>query len=46
MPFSEVQRAIIGRWNVTVQKPEGKRPAWLEVRTSGDRTLVHLGGNI
>lgn len=40
MPFSDMQRAIVGRWDLVVRTPEGDRPAWLEVRTSGHRTLV------
>jgi hypothetical protein len=31
---------IIGRWDLTVQSPEGEYPSWLEVRRSGHRTLV------
>src|SRR3954463_339686 len=31
---------IIGRWDITVQRPEGDRSAWLEVRHSGTSTLV------
>lgn len=40
MAFSETQRAVVGRWNLVVRAPDGERPAWLEVRTSGHRTLV------
>ena len=33
--------AIIGRWDITVQRPDGgERSAWLEVRHSGTSTLV------
>jgi len=32
--------SIIGRWDITVQRPDGDRSAWLEVRHSGVRTLV------
>jgi hypothetical protein len=33
--------AIIGRWDITVQRPDGgQRSAWLEVRHSGVNTLV------
>ena len=35
-PYDELQ----GRWDITVETPEGKRPSWLEVRKSGHRTLV------
>src|SRR5437660_8715387 len=31
---------IIGRWDVTVSRPDGDRSAWLEVRHSGTSTLV------
>ncbi len=31
---------IIGRWDLIVQGPEGEYPSWLEVRRSGNRTLV------
>jgi Domain of Unknown Function (DUF1080) len=32
--------AILGRWDLTIQTPDGERSAWLEVRHSGVRTLV------
>ena len=31
---------IIGRWDLTIQTPQGDRPSWLEVRHSGVSTLV------
>jgi hypothetical protein len=31
---------IIGRWDITIQRPDGDRSAWLEVRHSGTSTLV------
>jgi hypothetical protein len=31
---------ILGRWDMTVQTPDGNYPSWLEVRRSGYRTLV------
>jgi hypothetical protein len=31
---------IIGRWDITVQRPQGDRSAWLEVQHSGTSTLV------
>jgi len=40
MPFSKKQRAVVGCWDLVVRTPEGERPAWLEVRASGHRTLV------
>jgi hypothetical protein len=32
--------AIIGRWDITVVTPKASHPSWLEVRRSGNRTLV------
>ena len=32
--------SIVGRWDITIQRPEGDRSAWLEVRHSGTSTLV------
>jgi len=34
------QKQIIGRWDITVQGTDGPYPSWLEVRLSGNRTLV------
>lgn len=31
---------IIGRWDITIHRPDGERSAWLEVRHSGVQTLV------
>ncbi len=31
---------IIGRWDLTVQGPDGPYPSWVEVTRSGSRTLV------
>ena len=31
---------VIGRWDLTVQGAEGPFPSWLEIRLSGNRTLV------
>jgi 3-keto-disaccharide hydrolase len=31
---------VIGRWDLTVQGANGSFPSWLEVRLSGNRTLV------
>jgi len=31
---------IIGRWDMTLKRPDGDYPMWLEVRKSGNRTLV------
>jgi hypothetical protein len=35
-----VQDAIVGRWDITIQTPDGNLPSWLEIRRSGSRTLV------
>ena len=32
--------SIIGRWDMTVPRPDGDRSAWLEVHKSGNSTLV------
>lgn len=32
--------ALIGRWDVTVEGPDGAYPSWFEVQQSGYRTLV------
>ena len=32
--------AVVGRWDITVNAPGGSYPSWLEVRASGNRTLV------
>lgn len=34
------QPSVIGRWDLTVTGSSGTYPSWLEVRKSGDRTLV------
>jgi len=31
---------VVGRWDLTVQAPEGAYPSWLEVKLSGRKTLV------
>jgi len=31
---------VVGRWDITVAAPGGSYPSWLEVRASGNRTLV------
>jgi hypothetical protein len=31
---------VVGRWDITVASPGGSYPSWLDVRASGDRTLV------
>lgn len=40
MPYSDAQKAVMGRWNLLVQMPGGEQPAWLEIRHSGHQTLV------
>ncbi len=32
--------ALTGRWDITVQAPEGDQPSWLEIRRSGASALV------
>jgi hypothetical protein len=32
--------SVIGRWDITVSGPAGEFPSWLEIRKSGNRTLV------
>lgn len=36
IPGSEVA----GRWDITIQTPDGPQPSWLEVETSGSQALV------
>ena len=33
-------QAAEGRWDITIQTPEGTKPAWLEIETSGVSALV------
>jgi hypothetical protein len=40
-PFSmHAPVPLIGRWDVTVEGPDGSYPSWFEVQQSGYRTLV------
>jgi len=39
-PFLFGDPAIEGRWDITVDKGDKKVPSWLDVRHSGNRTLV------
>ncbi|MFK7844433.1 MAG: DUF1080 domain-containing protein [Rhodothermales bacterium] len=32
--------ALMGRWNMTIESEDGKIPSWLEIRKSGNSTLV------
>jgi hypothetical protein len=34
------REAVIGRWDITIQKPDGSVPSWLEIRPSGRSALV------
>ncbi len=34
------QSKVVGRWDITVDGPDGAFPSWLEVHLSGNRTLV------
>jgi hypothetical protein len=40
MPYSDAQKALMGRWDLVVQLPGGEQPAWLEISHSGHQTLV------
>jgi hypothetical protein len=40
MPYSDAQKAVMGRWDLVVQTPGGEQSAWLEIRHSGHQTLV------
>ena len=40
MPYSDVQQAMMGRWDLVVQTPGGDQPAWMEIRQSGPRAVV------
>jgi hypothetical protein len=40
MPYSDAQKAVMGRWDLVVQTPGGQQAAWLEIRHSGHQTLV------
>ncbi|MCU0633397.1 MAG: DUF1080 domain-containing protein [Gemmatimonadaceae bacterium] len=37
---AQARPPIIGRWDLTVQTPDGPRPSWLEVTSSGFSALV------
>ncbi len=39
-PAKREPPSAIGRWDLTVHGPDGDYPSWLEVRRSGNRTLV------
>src|SRR5919108_3686228 len=34
------RESVVGRWDLTVEKPEGVRPSWLEIHSSGRAMLV------
>lgn len=37
---SHTASSVIGRWDLTVQGPEGKYPSWIEIELSGHRSLT------
>ena len=37
---SAAREAVVGRWDIVIEKPEGPRPSWLELRPSGRSALV------
>jgi hypothetical protein len=39
-PDSTAREAVVGRWDITIQKPDGVAPSWLEIRASGRAALV------
>jgi hypothetical protein len=39
-PEPNSDKVPIGRWDITVHGPEGDYPSWLEIRRSGNSTLV------
>jgi hypothetical protein len=47
MPYTDAQKALVGRWDLVVQTPNGEHPSWLEITTSGHQTLVgqFVGGH-
>lgn len=40
MPYSDAQKAVLGRWNLSVQTPGADQPAWIEIRQSGPQAIV------
>jgi hypothetical protein len=40
MPYSDAQKAVMGRWDLMVQTPGGDQPAWMEIRESGPQAVV------
>jgi Domain of Unknown Function (DUF1080) len=40
MPYSDAQKAVIGRWDLNVQTPGVDQPAWLEISPSGMQAIV------
>ena len=40
MPYSDAQKAVMGRWNIMAQTPGGDQPAWMEIRQSGPQAVV------
>jgi len=39
-PRKTPSRDLLGRWDLTVQGPQGTYPSWIEVKLSGHNTLV------
>ncbi len=40
MPYSAAQQAMMGRWGLVVQMPDGAQPAWMDIRVSGPHAVV------
>lgn len=40
MPYSDAQKAVLGRWNIVAQTPGADQPAWMEIRQSGPQAIV------
>ena len=38
--FAQEASELIGRWDLTVKGADGEFPSWIEVRKSGNATLV------
>src|SRR5215207_2562405 len=39
-PVRAAPEPMLGRWDITIQTPERNLPSWLEIRLSGNQTLV------
>jgi hypothetical protein len=40
MPYSDAQKAVMGRWDLVAQTPGGDQPAWMEIVQSGPQAVV------